>query len=1156
MVRGKAPMKGNMQMKKKITAVSLILILAMLASSLIVTIGASAETATGALDFSDVADSYNITVSPSGFLSLLLPEITLSDAEAEYINTYSECALIYNDAVSNENISTFYDSGTLYITASEYSYKTSDNVTVTWYPETATVAGNTVLLTESEGKYSCSLPMSDADSSPRVTVKYSCSLTVPAEYANLLLNYAYNDAATAIELSREYEESLSGYLEAFRSYEEYLKALNEYNFDCIKYEEYLSLKAQYDADYAAYTEYLTQLAEYNIALAKYNEYLAAMEQYNADKAAYEKAYAENGDAIKKYIAYLEAMSAVNNSLYVIDNIYAKPLSSRGSLFKALQNRELVSQFEQNKDSLVKYYGVSSADIDSLTVTSNELNIILNEYDEIRNESRQAAFEYYKSHYNEIKDKFNYLYDKMSSILTPTIFNHICGKIDITYDAETAEYKKWRIRNVLSHIYLVCKCLDDSETAAGSWTFYDNSGKTNVYYFTELLDANEILNDNNASSPLALTWPAEVEKTELPKIPVEPVRVNEPLAPQIVAKPDEPERVEKPPEPSEVENPGDPPANVSLIVQTSEIVNEVNSGTLTERPPISDDITLTFYTEVSKLVSAENLPILSICDYDGKTVLYETVLRSESDFILPSDIPERPSDAMYNYSFSSWSSARLEEITPAYTADTDISLYAYYSRSDRYYTVEWFTDGLSTAELYKYGEIPEFKGDTSKSPGTDTVYTFSGWYPAPAPVKADTSYTAVYNESVRLYRITFDIRGNRITQNYRYGETPSVPPFASSVTDNCTKYVFSGWDKEIVAVNSDTVYTALWDEIPLAEADGTLSLIPVSGGYSLVSDASVIDIAELVKLCADTAKRLEITYGGMCVTFDRTAVSEMYSGGARKISFEINGGEKPEYRFTVFSEAGTELKFLSGEIRMKIACPDSAPASNLCITGIFPGSAKQSVIWSYQSGNITFIASNGIKYVFDKKYNVTVVSSENGAVFMDSSLLYEGEKLTVFFYPDPDYTIDDIKITLSDGSELHFSSLDSFTMPASDITLTVAFRQNEYTVSFVVNGQIISTGKYYLGDTVELPEIEITYESGDYIYTFAGWSPYVGAVTGDTVYTAKFNCRLTGVTGDQGDTNAWRTIIRQFALPAVSALMLICIIVLAVILPFKLRKRRQ
>ena len=49
------------------------------------------------LDYSDPNDDFNISVSPSELLSLLYPTSEISTAEAEYVDTYIQQVLLYNE---------------------------------------------------------------------------------------------------------------------------------------------------------------------------------------------------------------------------------------------------------------------------------------------------------------------------------------------------------------------------------------------------------------------------------------------------------------------------------------------------------------------------------------------------------------------------------------------------------------------------------------------------------------------------------------------------------------------------------------------------------------------------------------------------------------------------------------------------------------------------------------------------------------------------------------------------------------------------------------------------------------------------------------------------------------------------------------------------
>jgi hypothetical protein len=104
-----------------------------------------------------------------------------------------------------------------------------------------------------------------------------------------------------------------------------------------------------------------------------------------------------------------------------------------------------------------------------------------------------------------------------------------------------------------------------------------------------------------------------------------------------------------------------------------------------------------------------------------------------------------------------------------------------------------------------------------------------------------------------------------------------------------------------------------------------------------------------------------------------------------------------------------------------------------------------------------------------------------------------------------YEITQVLLTMADGSTLLVEG-DGFIMPEGGVSVTLTVEEIVYRVSFVVDGKVISTKEYRLGDQVILPA-DPTLDKGDgMIYTFTGWSPQVTLVGGDEreiVYTAEF-----------------------------------------------------
>ena len=1080
------------------------------------------------LDFS-APYSLRAMISPADLLSRLLRTAGMAEALSEeewaYLNDYYPESLYYSNRLPDGLVTVVKQGEGQMVTAHPYSYVGANGAEVTYLPVRASGAGQTVLPARTSDGYTFLLADGEAD----VTVYYAGSLTVEATTAESLLNFAFREAESA----RTSGQAFTAYTAALAEYRQYLRALEEYEAQYGAYERYLEAVRLYEQALAEYQKNLAERAEYEKKEQAYRAYLTAMETYRADREAYRLAYAEYETVAAEYLAYLENLSVLRTAMHAMESLFIKPEGVR-CLYEALQNEELVLMFERYRGILTDSFGVPSGDIDAIRAYSDELNGLLRQYAAEREKSEEAAFAFYRKNYEAISRLFTYLYGKMTAIMTPTIYNLMCGKIELEY-GEEASYKKWRIKNVLCHIYLICLCLDDTQTAAKTWDFFADDGDPHTYYFSDLLGQKVIITDTNAADPSALSWVAEVERVEPPVLPTEPTPVAIPVKPPVLTEPQKPAVQVEPQKPTAKDEPAVPEdIDHGLLLRTEGIQNALADGRLSERR-LPDTVWTVELPEVAKAAVADGERAF-VRAFGADGALVGELAAGQSLSALP-EAAQTWQDDCFDYTFVGWSLSPTEMTVPPQMPEESVCVYALYTAEPRRFAVTFRSGGRTVEATFALGENPSFpEAIPTKPSDAEHDYVFSTWSPALRPVRSDCTYDALFLTEERQYTVTFALGDRTITRTYGYRDEPSCPILpASFIKDGCL-YEFTAWDKELVPVESDTVYTAQYRQTVLAAlpeaSEEALRLTDTPAGYSLETTSAALVLSGLWERCAVENKRLTISFSevGVSVSMDTEAIADIVKKkGAVLFLLREDGAEGKGIGIAVADTAGRVLS-PTGYLRMELPHGFDGDA-NIYARGTYAeGFYNDSVPCESKDGKTAILIESGVSYKLMRRFSLTVVSEEGGSAYAERTLWNEGETVLLFFDPHAEHEVGTVTMTRTDtGEVITQEDPTKPVMPSCDATILVKFVPRLYTVTFVWHGKTEST-QYRLGEAVTVPKIDASFEEAGYFYTFIGWSAPVIPVTADATYTAKYYSVRIEQVSDNGEGGAIGGIVRRFAPP--------------------------
>lgn len=114
-----------------------------------------------------------------------------------------------------------------------------------------------------------------------------------------------------------------------------------------------------------------------------------------------------------------------------------------------------------------------------------------------------------------------------------------------------------------------------------------------------------------------------------------------------------------------------------------------------------------------------------------------------------------------------------------------------------------------------------KGSTIVAPANPTKastdefsYEFIGWDKEVGKLESDITFIAQYKEVKRKYTVKFLNHDESVLkeESVEYGSLPTAPATPTKADTDEFSYEFVGWDKEVVAVTGDVVYTAQYREV--------------------------------------------------------------------------------------------------------------------------------------------------------------------------------------------------------------------------------------------------------------------------------------------------------------------------------------------------------
>ncbi|MBR5497796.1 MAG: hypothetical protein IKV76_07435, partial [Clostridia bacterium] len=520
-------------------------------------------------------------------------------------------------------------------------------------------------------------------------------------------------------------------------------------------------------------------------------------------------------------------------------------------------------------------------------------------------------------------------------------------------------------------------------------------------------------------------------------------------------------------------------------------------------------------------------------------------------------PTKAPTAQYTYTFAGW--------TPDIdTVKGDVTYTATYTSTVNEYTITWIVEGVETSQKVAYGETPDFGSTPVKAEDAQYTYEFKGWTPAVVPVEGEATYTAEFTPVTKSYKVTWvDEDGTTVlyTENVLVGD--SIP---NKVVPQKEGFI-GAWetypatmptnDVTIKAVYINDGITVTW----VIDANTTHTTVVREG--NVITPDKAWETKEPSVSTVYTFKGWSETKGGAVVDSFPTVVA----GGANKTYYAVFEESVRTYKVVWADEDGTVLETDNAVAYNTMPSFDGTEptkAADVQYTYAFNGwTPSISVVTGDVIYKATYKATVNKYTITFKNEDGTVLQAED--VAYGETPVYAGETpvkaaTAQYTYTFSGWTTEIVAVTgeatyvakfketvnkytvtwvdengtvLETDADVPYGTVPTFDhatpvkAPTAQYTFTFAgwtpevkavegnatytatYSQtvNNYTVTWTdEDGTVLETDENVPYGTV--PTFDGTNPTKDataqYTFTFAGWTPVVGAIEGNTTYKATYS----------------------------------------------------
>ncbi len=409
-----------------------------------------------------------------------------------------------------------------------------------------------------------------------------------------------------------------------------------------------------------------------------------------------------------------------------------------------------------------------------------------------------------------------------------------------------------------------------------------------------------------------------------------------------------------------------------------------------------------------------------------------------------------------------------------------------------YTVKFVNhDQTLLQELkLKEGELPNYTLDEpSKEGNAQYSYTFAGWDKDVKAVDGEAVYTAIYDQKVNSYRVTFKNDEGKIldTQILEYGSVPTYKrnePTKDPKGENT--YRFDGWDKDLEAVTQDAIYTATFKELTNAY---TITFIDLNGEVLYENDFEYGETP---------------VYNGETPTLKgNEKYSYVFSGWTEKL-VPVEGDTTYRVKFDQVVNK-YQIKFVDEENNL-LETKDVEYGQVPEFTGTLPTLPSNTAIYSYSGSwdrEFEEVTKDDV-YVYEvsqtkNKYKVSFVNHDDSLLSEEE---YEYGEMPSYKEETPTKESIVSEGYVFKGWDKELSSVTSNVIYKATYDTVVA----KYIINFIdEEGEILDSQELEYGQTPvfngTLPETPLN--TAQYSYN-PGWDKIIGNVDGNQTYTYLLN----------------------------------------------------